>query len=118
MTAPVKYATVLAMISLPMIGGCEAPGAGEMEVALPVLRLMRVGQRCHQTLNGARLSELQRTQGVMFGRPAAVRLLSGTGMETWYRVGVRVDQTGIGVLSTGYLSITTTSFGRMPERAI
>ena len=36
MPAPVKYATVLAMISLPMIGGCEAPGAGEMEVALPV----------------------------------------------------------------------------------
>ena len=36
MTAPVKYATVLAVISLPMIGGCEAPGAGEMEVALPV----------------------------------------------------------------------------------
>ncbi len=35
MTAPVKYATVLAMISLPMIGGCEAPGVGEMEVALP-----------------------------------------------------------------------------------
>ena len=54
MTAPVKYATVLAVISLPMIGGCEAPGAGEMEVALPFLRLMQVGQRCHQTLSGAR----------------------------------------------------------------